>query len=81
MIPELSNAVAITPSDSDNLSHYIRAFMVTASGNVKVVFGGGGLNGTGGTVTMPVTANIQYDGVITKVFSTDTTATGIIGFW
>lgn len=73
LVPQ--GVVAITPSDTVNLTVPIRAFMVGAAGNVSVVMG------DGSTGVIPLTATgIQYMGKIARINATLTTATGIIGF-
>ncbi|MBY5742436.1 hypothetical protein HFO28_02290 [Rhizobium leguminosarum] len=67
--------VAITTSDTVPLAKPIRAFMVTAPGNVSV------LMADGSTGTFPgCVAGTQYMGKILRINTTGTTATGIKGF-
>jgi hypothetical protein len=66
-------AVAITPSDSANLTDAVSALYVGGSGAIKVT------TFAGDTVTfLSVPAGI-FEVSVTKVFSTGTTATGIFG--
>ena len=66
------HAYAITPSDSALLSPPADALLVGVAGNVKVTTIGGE------TVTLPMVAGYNPIGV-SKVFATDTTASGIFG--
>lgn len=68
--------VAVTPSDTVNLPNPIRGFMVAAAGNVKVTM----LDGTVGTYP-GCAVGAQYAGMIMRVWSTGTTAAGIVGFF
>ena len=69
-------AVAITPHDSNDITPPIDAFRVgTTAGAIKVI------DDIGNTVTIP---GVQVGETIalrvTRIYSTDTTATGITGF-
>ncbi|MBY3178587.1 hypothetical protein HFO27_28795 [Rhizobium leguminosarum] len=67
--------IAITTSDTVPLTKPIRAFMVTAPGNVSV------LMADGSTGTFPgCGAGTQYMGKILRINTAGTTATGIKGF-
>lgn len=70
------DAVAITPSDSVDLTAVTRGIYVGAAGNVKVDMLGSG------TVTF---TSVQVGTVLpvraTRVYSTGTTATGLIALW
>lgn len=70
------NVSAITPSDSANLPGTIRAFTVGASGTVTVDTIGGTNN-----VTLTCVAGWTYELLVTKVYATGTSATGINGYW
>ena len=67
--------VGITPSDSADVpGGTLRGFMVGAAGNVAVVMA----DGSTGTLT-GLNAGQQYSFQVTRILSTGTTATGIIG--
>lgn len=71
----VERAAAITPSDDNDLSEPTRGIYVGASGDVKVdLFGGS----TAVTFTA-LAAGVVHPLRVTKVYSTDTTATGIVG--
>lgn len=72
-----ANAYAVTPTDGDDLEQATRGLMVSATGDVKVNFL------TTGTeiVLAGLLPGVVYPFQITKVFSTDTTATGIIALY
>lgn len=67
--------VAITPSDSADVpGGYIRGFIVTVAGDVAVNMA------DGSTGTLPDCAvGVQHVYQISRILSTGTTATGIIG--
>ena len=67
--------VAITPSDSADVpGGYIRGFIVGVEGDVAVIMA------DGSTGTLPACAvGIQHAYQVSRVRSTGTTATGIIG--
>ncbi|MGO6687924.1 spike base protein, RCAP_Rcc01079 family [Rhizobium leguminosarum] len=67
--------VSVTTSDTVPLTKPIRAFMVTAPGNVSVLMADGSTGVFPGCV-----AGTQYMGKILRVNATGTTATGIKGF-
>ncbi len=69
------NAVAITPSDTVNLTRAIAGIIATGAGNASVVTEGGQ------TVTIPVNSQQVIYLSITRVNATGTTATGIVGFY
>ncbi len=67
-------AVAITPHDSNDLTDPCSGFYVGVAGAVKVI------TASGETVTFAnVVAGIVVPLAITRVFSTGTAATGIVG--
>jgi hypothetical protein len=67
----------ITPSDTDELEYVTKAIMVTATGNLNVIFDGDTV-----AVVIAVTQNILYSGLaIKQILSTSTTATGIKAFY
>lgn len=66
--------VAITTSDTDDVVNMLRGFMVTGGGDVQVT----GYDGS--TAVIPgCIPGVQYWALITRVWSTNTTATGIVG--
>lgn len=70
------HAFAITPHDTNNLSYTTRGLYVGAAGNVKVIMTGGE------TVTFTALAAGMFHPIrCTRVFATDTTATGIVGVY
>jgi len=71
-----TNAVAVTPSDSVDLSYVSRAVYVGASGNVKVVMAD---SGTVTFVGVPAGATLPIR--VSRIWSTGTTATNIIALW
>lgn len=67
---------AITTSDSTDLPARTRGLIVTAAGDVKVTF----YDGT--TVTLPaLVAGVIHPVCVRRVWSTSTTATGIVGVY
>ncbi|MEM1381554.1 MAG: hypothetical protein AAGH41_13115 [Pseudomonadota bacterium] len=69
-----SRAAAISPSDSNDLTFAIRGLMVAAAGDVSIITTGGD------TVTLPaLQPGVQYAVLATRVRSTGTSATGIVG--
>lgn len=75
MNPELSEAFAVTPSDSADLPDgYVRAFSANAAGNIAYTTTGG----SSGTLT--VVAGTIYYLRIARIKATGTTATGIYGY-
>lgn len=71
-VPPLG-AVAITPSDTDELANMVRALEVTVAGNVAVVFR------DGSAMTLVFAAGERKTGFFKQVKATNTTATGIYG--
>jgi hypothetical protein len=69
-------AIAITPSDSTVLSQPIKGFMVGVTGAVKVNF-----TEIGTAIVIQAVAGYFYPFSINKVFSTGTSATGIIAVY
>lgn len=70
------HAFAITKSDADELSHVTRAIYVGGAGNIKLLTLGGE------TVTfigLPVGTTLRIRAK--QVFSTDTTATNMVGMY
>lgn len=71
-----SNAAAVTPNDSTDLSYTTRAIYVGGAGNLAVVMAGGQ------TVTFTgVTAGAILPIRVSRVMSTNTTATNIMAIW
>ena len=70
-----TGAFSVTPSDTVDLTHKIRAFEVTVGGAVTVTFE------DGSTIALPArVAGTRYSGIITRIWATGTTATGIIAY-
>lgn len=75
MIP-IRSANAVTPNDSADLSHPCRALLVAVSGDVKV-----DMKDNGSAVTVYLTAGVWIPMEVTRVYATDTVATGIVAGW
>ncbi|MCK5292788.1 MAG: hypothetical protein KAR39_12335 [Thermoplasmata archaeon] len=71
-----SNAMAIIPSDTIDLEQTTRGLYVGSSGNVKVTMAGGQTILFGGLL-----AGMIYPLRVTRVYLTDTEATGIVGVY
>ena len=70
------NAASVTPNDSTDLSYCSRGVYVGAQGNLKVTLVGGD------TVTfVGLAAGIVHPIRAMRIWSTGTTATGIIAVW
>ncbi len=69
------NAVAITTSDTVNLTRNVCGLIATGAGNASVLTEGGQ------TVTIPLNAQQVIYLSVTRVNATGTTATGIVGFY
>lgn len=67
--------LTVTPSDTVAITKAIRAFMVTAAGDVSVLMADGSSGIMPGCVP-----GVQYMGKITRINATGTVATGIKGF-
>lgn len=67
------DAQALTPSDSVVFTKPYAAFMVTVAGNVQIT------TLRGRRAVLPVNANVVYTIPFSQLWSTSTTATGIIG--
>lgn len=67
--------LTVTPSDTVAITKAIRAFMVTAAGDVSVLMADGSSGIMPGCVP-----GAQYMGKIVRINATGTTATGIKGF-
>lgn len=71
-----SNAAAVTPNDSTDLTYTTRALFVGGAGNIAVTMAGGqSVTFTG------VTAGALLPIRVTRVLSTGTTATTITALW
>jgi hypothetical protein len=68
-------AVAVTPNDSTDLSKTTRGLYIGVSGDVKVNIGGSTITFTA------MAAGIIHPIGVTRVFSTDTTATNIVAVY
>lgn len=76
-IEPAENAMAITPNDSTDLTHVTRGIYVGVTGNVKV-----DMFGTGTAITfVGLAAGVIHPIRATRVYSTDTTATSIVGVY
>jgi hypothetical protein len=68
--------VSVTPSDTVNTTLPLRAIYVGVTGNVKI------LDMAGSTITLVgLAAGIFHPVCAMRVFSTDTTATSIVGVY
>ena len=71
------NAAEVTPHDTNDLSYTTRALYIGGAGDVKV-----DMAGTGTAVTFAgVPAGTLLPIRVTRVYSTDTTATDIVAVW
>lgn len=76
LLAPAGGAIAITPSDSNNLSRAIRGLYVGASGDVKVDLA------DGTTVTFTgLAAGVIHPIRTKRVYATGTTATSILGVY
>lgn len=71
-----NNWAAVTPNDGADLAYASCVIMVTGAGNIKVDTLGGQT-----AVTLAVAAGFEYKIRATRIYNTDTTATGIIVGW
>jgi hypothetical protein len=69
------NGIAVTPGDSTDIAS-TRGFHVNGAGDVAVRFKGGD-----SSITLTVVAGQTYPYQITRVYSTGTTATGIVALY
>ncbi len=68
----------VSPSDSADLSYVTRGVSMAAAGDLKVTMVGGE------TVVIPsgaLAAGVIHPLRVTRIFSTLTTATGIVAYW
>lgn len=70
------NAVAVTPSDSTDLTYTSRAIYVGGAGDLKVT-----MNESGTVTFVDVIAGTLLPIRVDRVFSTDTSATHIVALW
>lgn len=71
------NGYAITPADGSDVTTVTRGLIVGVSGDVKVDF-----VGTGTAVVLPaLAAGVVHPFRVSRVYSTDTTATSIVGLY
>ena len=71
-----ANAVAVTPSDTVNLTNATIALYVGTTGNLSVV-----MNGSGSTVVFDTVPVGWYWLSVSRVNATGTTATNIVALW
>lgn len=69
------NCAEVTPNDGADLAKDTRAINVAGSGTVKVT------TTKGQTVTLYIAAGIAFPVRVSRIWSTDTTATGIVAMW
>lgn len=71
------HAFAVTPADGADLSHVTRAILVGGAGAVKVDMQGGEA-----AVTLTgLLAGVVYPVCATRIYSTSTTATNLVGLY
>ena len=73
----ITKGVEITPHDTNELDEVTRALECSASGNAEVYF----IDDPDTAVTVYMVAGIMYPWCVTRILSTGTTATGIVGFY
>ena len=66
------DAFAVTPNDGGHISIESRAIVVTGGGNVQVTMK------SGTTLVIPVAEGVPIPIRVTRIWSTNTTATGIV---
>jgi hypothetical protein len=71
-----TSAVSITPHDTNDLDTVTRGIYVGASGDLKVDMVGGGT-----VIFVALVGGVIHPIQARRVYSTGTTATGIIGIW
>lgn len=75
-----SNAVAVTPNDSTDLTYVTRGLFVGGAGNIVVIMGDQAVDAT--TVTFTgVLAGTILPIAVRRVRATSTTATNIVALW
>lgn len=71
------NAVAVTPSDTVDLSYTTKGLWVGTAGTIKV-----NMSGSGTAVSFLAVANGTWiPGAFTRVYNTDTSADDIVAMW
>ena len=70
------NAVAITPSNTEDLTYVTRAIWVGGAGSVNVITAGGQT-----VLIVGVQAGTLLPLRVTRVLSSSTSATSIVGMW
>lgn len=70
------NAVAITPNDSADLTNHVHTLVVQVAGNIAVDTVGGQE-----AVVIGAAAGVPIHLQVKRVDATNTTATGIVGFY
>lgn len=76
--PSFDHAALVTPSNTDDLAHVARGVLISVDGALKVDTMGGE------TVTFPTgtfLVKTVYLLRVRRVYSTGTTATGVVTFW
>ena len=76
MIPA-GSCEAVTPDDGDDLAHDTRGLMVSVAGDVQVDFVSAGSE----IVLTGLLAGVVYPFQVRRVYSTNTTATGILALY
>ncbi|ADO41577.1 spike base protein, RCAP_Rcc01079 family [Ketogulonicigenium vulgare] len=71
-----AQAVAITTSNTADLSVFPRALYATTAGTVRVTMMEGGA-----IVTLPILVGVPLPVRVRRVWTTGTTASGIVGVW
>lgn len=71
-----TNAAAVTPSDSTDLSFITTQIVASGAGVISC-----DMQGTGSAVSIPVAAGVPLSIRVRRVRATGTTATGIVAFW
>ena len=73
----IENGYVITPADGADVATTTRGLIVGVAGDVKV-----DLKGTGTAVVLPaLAAGVVHPFRVSRVYSTDTTATSIVGLY
>jgi hypothetical protein len=71
----IENAIAVTPSDSEDLEQVSRCIFIGAAGDLRVAMKGGGA-----PITIPVQAGL-IPLRVSRIYAAGTTATGIVAGW
>lgn len=72
-----TNFAAVTPNDSTDLTVYPRGISFVATGAIKVTQ----LDGTVATIPSGMAPGVIHWIRVKRIWSTDTTATGIVAWW